>query len=195
MFKKFLLAAGLATAATTASAATSFDLTFSGDPNIPNVTLTNTSTTAQLLTFSISIGLLTRNFDSIGISTSPAGGTSTVTTGDLLNDGPRTDSLALSFTDFDPGESMSFATDIDSDSGNTIEDYRNTLFNNGTGPNSELTATFSDGASVSFTIPDQTSGLSSYTISVSAAPIPLPAGLPLLVAGLGAFAVLRKRKG
>lgn len=195
MFKKFLMAASLATAATSVSAATSFNLTISGNPNVPVFTLTNTSSAAQLETFSVSIGLLSRNFDYILALTDPGGGSSTVTAGDGVNNGTRVDVLGLSYTDFDPGETASFEADVDSDTGNqnVTLDYRNTLFNNGTGPNSELTATFSDATTLSFTIPDQTAGLNSYSFDVSAAPIPLPAGLPLLVAGLGAFAVMRKR--
>ncbi len=196
MIKQLFLAAGLIAAASGASAATSFNLTVSGSTNVPTFTLSNTSTSALLETFSISIGLVARNFDFINNVTDPAGGTSTVTIGDGVDGGTRFDVLALSFVGFDPSESMSFGADIDQDNANTVRDYRFTLFNNGTGPNSELTATFSDGTSLSFFMPDQTPGLSSYSFDVNAAApaIPLPAGLPLFAAGLGALAVMRKRK-
>ncbi|WP_425404390.1 VPLPA-CTERM sorting domain-containing protein [Hwanghaeella sp.] len=175
-----------------------FDLTLSGNTNVPTFTLVNTSAAGQQLTgFTFTIGNVSRHFDFVNSLSNPAGGTSTLNSPDSVDNGARSDTIDLTFTGFDAGESVSFAADVDLDpSFNSTQDYRNVFFNNGTALNSVATAFFAFGTSVSLTLPDNPVNQSSYSFSASngVSAVPLPAALPLLVAGLAGLGILSRRR-
>ena len=199
------LAAALMLASGTASAATTgFRLVISGnDQNIPTLTLTNISTTALLTQFSMTIGDTSRNFDEIYTITAPAGGSATLTAGSSSQSANnsatgRTNTFSVNFSGFDPSEFARWDVDIDIDNQNTFEDYRRVFFNNGTAPNSLVSALFSDGRTVDLTLPDRANNLSSYrfTAATQVSAVPVPAALPLLATALGALGFAsRRRKG
>lgn len=199
MIKTLSAATALALFAGAASATTvGFQLTIAGNTNVPTFIIENQSDAGITLdSFSITIGLLARNFDYIRNVSAPLGGTATVTNGDGVNGGTRFDFLSIDYSGFDTSETVGFVADIDQDNSNVTRSYENTLFSNGAGPNSVASATFSNGAMLALTLDDRGSAPTSHVFSISgtAAPaIPLPAGLPLVLTGLGAFAIARRRK-
>ena len=196
MLKSLLTAGALAVAATGATAATyGFELTMSGSANIPTFTLENTGTSAAITQFSFSVGDTTRNWDAIYTFSPPPGGTMTLLQGDTNDSGGvRVDVGIIGFTGFDAGETASWNADVDPDNSNTSIDYRVVLFNNDAADNAQLIATFDNGQTLSLIMPDAPNA-GSYTFAASAAPVPLPAGLPLLVGGLAVFGVMRRRAG
>ena len=186
----------LATAAPAAALSTGYTLEIDGNTNVPVVQVTNTSTSALLNSFGLTIGDTAYNFDyagSIGADVGTIG--FTLVTGDTANGGARTALLQFTLTGFDPGEVFGFETDIDPDNTNTIVDFRDVFFNNGTAPNAVFSVGFSDGTTFALTLPDDVEK-SSYTFSESVSDVPLPAALPLLGAGLAGLGfVARRRRG
>lgn len=179
------------------SATTGFTLNISGDTNVPTLQLTNDSTSALLTGFNLSIGNTAFNFDAAYFVVPGTVDRWTLVSPDA-NDGgvTRTDLLQFTFAGFDPGEVFQFRADVDRDSSNTTENYRTVLFNNGSAPNAVATAFFSDGKTLMATFPDASATQTSFTISASqgVGVVPLPAGLPLLLAGLGTLALIRARR-
>lgn len=206
MFKLAMKAAAFALFAGTASASTvGFSFEVSGDKDTPTFAVTNTSDTANLVFLSLHIGYMSHNFDDVQGLTSPAGGTSTIILGDTVNDGSGEDLLAFSFTGFGVGDSISWASDIDADGGDSITDYRSVLFNNGAANNALFVAVFDTGEALRLDIPDLPGIHEVYTygatldsdtgdVNVVVAPIPLPASVPLLGAGLVMLGALRARR-
>lgn len=207
MYKLAIQAAAFAFAASAASAATiGFDFSVSGDTDAPTFAVTNTSDTAQLIFTSLDIGDNAFNFDDVQNVTGPAGGAANIVFGDTVNDGSGVDLIAFTFADFDPGETVSWQSDLDADGGDSIVDYRNTLFNNGAAINNALfVAVFNTGDALRVEFPDLLAIHDEYTykvtldtvtgvLDVKVAPVPLPAGLPLLGAGLLAIGALRSRR-
>ena len=206
--KKILMTTALSLAATASQAATlGFNLTISNlldtnnsMTNVPLMTLVNTSDTALLQQFTLTIGNTAYNYDALYVFEPTPDGTMTLTQGDMdpANAGgnsQRVDVGVIDFTSFDPGETAKWRVDVDIDNSDTIVDYRTVLFNNGNGPNSEFSALFSDGTVLSIVADDQTASNTSFTFSASqTTPVPVPAALPLLLAGLGGFAILRRRR-
>ncbi|MEO0426892.1 MAG: hypothetical protein AAF160_05540 [Pseudomonadota bacterium] len=190
-----------------------FDLTIDGSLgtqpgslNVPIITLTNRSDTAQLENFSLTIGDPAFNFDGVVELVGPAGGTVSLTEGDTnisRVDGVNTDRISFDFTGFDPGESISFGVDVDADSGVFQQDFREVLFNNGSAENAIASAGFGSGMPLVLTLADVTDPGEIYEASARSAhgggdeliPTPIPASLLLLggsLAGVG-FMVRRRR--
>lgn len=193
-----VLAAGTALAAAPAfalPATAAFDFDISGDANVPTMTLTNTSSAGvELTSFRFFIGDSGYNIDEVYTISAP-GMTAVLTEGDAAQGGARPDAFTIAFTGFEPGESASWDVDVDVDSANTVEDYRTVFFNNGDGSgNATLAAAFSTGNVLNFTLPDFDPAPASYSFAVSSSPVPLPAALPLLGAGLAALGVAARRR-
>lgn len=142
------LAAGLlfGLAATQAARADVSDLLFTvrieGDTNVPTIFVTNNSPNLEITRFEFTVGDIGKNFDGTTQDvTAPPGGTA-VRTEPVLN--LRSDKVAFNLTNFGPGETFSFKVDIDTDGGDTVENFNNVFFNNGNAANS--VATVSAGA-------------------------------------------------
>lgn len=222
---RYASALAFALTATGATASTvGFDLTIEGNWNTPFITVENTSTSGVMIdSFSISIGDTSRNFDWARNKKAPVedqplvapdGGTVSAAPDIGDNAGTNFDVLEFSFTGFDTGESFKFITDIDldTDAGAWLF-FNETLFNNGTGVNSVAEVIFSNDQVLSFTLPD-VAGPRNYSTerpyifevtaplqrspgrqAQQANPVPLPASAPLILAGIAAIGLLRRRKG
>jgi hypothetical protein len=164
------------------------------DANTPILSLTNTSTSALLSSFDLTIGDTAQNYDfaltSGGGLPSGTGGFTTGTGGftldpllDTLNGAMRSDNVKFTFTGFDPSEVFTFQTDVDPDSFDEVRDYRTVLFNNGDAvPNAVVTVTYLGGPTLTFTLPDGGATATSHTFSQSVVPGP-PASLLVLLGG------------
>lgn len=201
--KRLLCAAALVVGAASASqaATTTIGFTFdiSGDANVPDMVLTNTSASALINGVSLTIGDTDMNFDQVytGINTAPVGGGFSIVTGDTAQGGARTDLVALSFTGFGAGLFSEFGVDVDRDTVDTVEDYRDIFFNNGGQDNAELTVSFSTGHTLSLIMGDgvrQRDYHFSLSDRVAISTVPLPAGLPLLVGALGLVGFAGRRR-
>lgn len=195
-FKSILAAAGVTVVAGAPAfgATVGFDLTISGDDNVPTFNLTNTSTAADLTSFAFTIGDTSRNFDEIYTITTSAG-TSSLTFGSTNQSGARTDSFEISFTGLGVSQTASWDVDVDRDSSNTVENFASVFFNNGAAPNSVVTVGFSTGDIIDFTLPDGGAPYS-YSQSSDTSVVPVPAAMPLLAGGLGVMGLMgwRRRK-
>ena len=127
--RRFMIASVVAAGMTGGAnaAVLGFDLEITGDINIPVFTLDNTSDMFELINFRLTVGNTNFNFDGFDTAgtpiVNPPDGTSTPVDPDTnILGGIRSDQLELSFTDFDPGESITFAVDVDPDSANVSVD-------------------------------------------------------------------------
>lgn len=159
-------------------------------PNTPLLRLTNTSTSTQISSFSITVGNTTYNFDSGRSESFSAGAaiSSTLVGPDSNNfGGLRADSVGYSFTGFDASEFFQFQADLDIDGSDSTEDFTTVFFNNGANANSVITVSFSDGTVLSQTIPENPSAsdANEYTFAQSQV-VPEPTTLTMF--GLGAIA-------
>lgn len=208
----FALSAGAADALTVTAA---FELTLSGNTNVPTMTLVNTGDAGFRITgFGLSAGPTNRGWDYVQSLVAPAGGTATLLAPDDANNGARAYAIEIGFTDFDATEQASWIADLDTDTGNLTLDYRTTLFNNGSAPNAALSVAFESlvpGLSVapfaiSFDLPDGTAGQSAYVFSGlrsfelpdptgpgGSAAVPVPAAAPLLIAAMAGLAAVARR--
>jgi len=122
--------------------------------HLPIFTLTNTSTNnlAVLTSFTFTIGDTNYNFDHLGDGlVVPTGlftndlntdGSNSNSVPDNYNDRLRSDFIYYDFTGFNKDDVFTFMADVDYDSADTGEDFRQIFWNNSEAPNSEITATF-----------------------------------------------------
>jgi hypothetical protein len=168
------------------------------DWDAPVFTLTNTSDAGELVTdLSILVGNDFYNFDTV-LGTDPSEATTgaTLVSPDRVQNnwwqaGGRTNEVAWTFTDFDPGEVFTFQVELDHDFalGGNVVDARDVLFNNDfwifTNENALVSATFSDGSVVALTLPDGYAASYSFSSPGSSAPsVPEPSSALLLFAAL-----------
>lgn len=196
--KIFALAAAATLIAGTASAATTgFSLGINGNNNTPTLTLENTGDMGKISGITVSIGDLAYNFDAAYQASATSGSFGFTLGSDLdtaTGGGLRADSASYKFTDFGSTEKFQFKLDIDIDNKNSMEDYVLRLL-----PKGSVFVTFEGGLVDSlFADLTPTAGNNSepyfYAVSETLAPVPLPAGLPLLVLGLGALGLVRRAR-
>lgn len=144
--------------------------------------LTNTSTNAWagILSFKITIGDASYDFDHLGVPPRDAGdlpefstdpdndGTYVNSTPDHQDGGIRSDFISFDFTGFDKGDAFTFISDVDPDNIDVGEDFRHIFWNNGQIRNSEITVEF--------------------------AAIPLPGSVLLGTIGIAIVGQLRRRR-
>lgn len=197
--KSFFLAGAAFLIAGTASAATTgFSLQITGsDNNVPSLTLSNTGDQGDISSLLLTIGNTAYNFDAAFNATQVVG-SFTFNLGPSLDTntggGLRSDNVSYTFGDFGAGEVFGFRVDIDRDNNNTLEDYRSKFL-----PGGSALVSFDNGLVDSFLVDltptaDNNSEPYVYSASSSVAPVPLPAGLPLLLAGLGAMGLFRRAR-
>ena len=192
-------AAALICAGAPAQALTSWTLLLTAtDWDEPIFTLTNTSTAGEeIVDLSISIGNPFYNFDQVlGIDPSEATTGATLLSPDRIANngwaaGGRSNRLVFGFTDFQPGEALTFAVDIDHDLAifGSNEDARTVLFSNDwwifTMPNARVSAAFSDGSLASLVLPDGTGSSFSFASDPAASPAAVPELRIQLLLGIG----------
>lgn len=194
------LAAALLIGGTASAATTGFTLTIGGSTNIPTVTLTNAGDLGSITAFSITMGNADDfNFDGVQSESGSAGVLTTLTMGDYnINGGStaagRYSTISYSATGFDPGTQFAYSVDVDSNYGNTTQNYISTLL-----PGGSFAVTFAGGVQSSFLIdltatPENNSAPYSYSAFATSAEVPLPAALPLLLTALGGAAMVTRRK-
>ncbi|MHB1038689.1 MAG: PEP-CTERM sorting domain-containing protein [Pirellulales bacterium] len=125
---------------------------------MPYVLLTNYAETASITELSMTIGDTTKNFDMVFPQVTAAPGIGyTVNSPDRVHGGVRSDLVDMGFTGFAPGKTFLFRVDIDPDdaAAGPYLDYRQTLFNAyNPSKNAIITVKFSDGYSVTGSLPD-----------------------------------------
>ncbi len=195
-----LTAAAIISAGAASASTTGFMLDFSGSVNTPTLALSNTGDLGDITGFTLSLGDTSRNFDSAS-NAGATTGTFTFTLDSSLDTnssgGLRADSVAFTFGGFNPGEVFGFRTDVDIDNRNSRESYINSVLNGGS-----IVVNFAGGLTdslfVDLTRPDGEAVQPSYSYTAvvkGPAAVPLPAGLPLLLAGLGALGIARRKRG
>lgn len=196
MKRTLLTIAALFVAGSASAATTGFSLTVSDNLNVPTLVLTNTGDSGEITGLNIAIGNTDYNFDAAYNSSSTGGVIATLdaTLDGNYSGGLRSNNAIYTFTSFDPTDVFTFDLDVDIDNSNTVEDYRIRML-----PGGSITVTFAGGEIGSlFADLTPTTGNNSspyfYSASFTAAPVPLPAGLPLMLTALGGAAVLARRK-
>ena len=195
----FLAAATFLIAGTASAATTGFSLQISGsNNNLPLLTLTNTGDTGDISALELTIGNTAYNFDAAYDAMQSVGSFTfslDSSLDDNFNGGLRSDNVKYTFGGFGAGEVFTFNVDIDRDNSNTTEDYRSRFL-----PGGSAVVSFDNGIVDGFAFdltPTADNNSSPYIYSGSStdvAPVPLPAGLPLLLAGLGAFGLVRRAR-
>ncbi len=204
----------LGTLAAGAASAASVGFELSGHKHLRNFakfSLTNTSTDARIDAMHLTIGDTRYNFDRVRTY---ANSGSRITQGDNRNGGSRFDEIALAFEGFDPGETTKFRLDIDRDRGRNRDkaDYTRVLLRNGRAANAVVTVTFSNGSVLSSILTAKGSGIASRLASgnpyrnlaaahldlpaeiAEVSPVPVPAALPMLLAGLAGLGLFARRR-
>lgn len=135
----------------------------------------------------------------------PAGGSMSIfgSTIDAANGGIRSDEFSLAFTDFGVGESARWLMELDKDGvpANNVANFRNVFFDNGASiENSVMKVYFSDTRVLTYSIAGVADGQVQYSFSQSQddfggpATVPLPAALPLMVAGIAGLGIASRRR-
>lgn len=179
-----------------------YQLTISGDDNVPTFNLENTGGMGGLDITNFVLQIKENsparaidpsdsNFNLLSTLTA-TGGTVNSPTGVT-----HSQTVDFSYTDFQAGETHTFTLDHDGpNNGDDLDlDYWEILFNNGADDNAMVTVTFAGGFSLMLTMPDDTANLATYTFSQSGDTMqtPEPAMLGLLGAGLIGLGMVRRR--
>lgn len=174
------------------NAVPSYEMLFSGSANVPTVKLTNTSTLEQITEFTLTIGNTGYNFDALYQVVHNVGGYTLLSPDSNSGGGARSNVDHVTFTGFDPNEYFQFGTDIDIDNSDTGEDYRTVMFNNGSNPNAVLTVKFSNGETLTQTLPDAPASNTTFLLT-QVSPVPEPTTVFLLSLSLLGIAFFRKK--
>lgn len=188
--------AALSLAGTASAATTGFSLSINGNNNIPTLVVTNTGDSGDISGLTLSIGNTAYNFDAAYNTSSVGSVLATLDAALDTNDsgGLRSDTAVFTFSSFNPLDAFTFDVDVDVDSSNTTEDYQLRML-----PGGSMTVNFTGGEIGSLFVDlTPTTGNNSepysYAASFTPAPVPLPAGLPLMLTALGGAAFLARRK-
>lgn len=193
IIKSAIYAVALLTAGAAQAATTGVQAVFSGsDENVPTLTLTNIGDTGSISGFSMTVGpAATYGIDGWENPVVPLGVTPTYNPNDFdLNGGGQYDTVGITFTGFTSGLSFSIDFDVDTNFGNTVQDYRTDFL-----PGGLLVVEFTGGtvSQIDFDLTPASTTQSSYTYSDTAV-IPVPAGLPLMLTALAGAAVVQRRR-
>jgi len=168
-----------------------FQLTVLDDPNTPTFQLTNIGD-VNIDVFDMTIGNTAYNFDFVR-DVVPSGISYTRIAPDTVDNGVRSDYQQFQFSNFTPGLTFQWETNLDPDNNNVVVDYRTIFFNNGAAPNSIATVWFEGGAELSATFPDADQA-TSYSIGAEGvSEVPVPAAVWLLGSGLLGLLGLRRK--
>ena len=170
--------------------------------NVPDFRLTNTSDTASITTFSLTIGDNDFHYDFVrsqsAFNDTGAVLSFTLNNPDFTNDHVGDGLIDYVFSGFDPGDAFQFEADVDPHVGNVVQDYRQILF-----PNALVTVSFSDGNSLSQSLAPADIDLAGYrfgqTFDATQAPrpqvdLPEPGTLALFSLGLTGLGLGARRK-
>ena len=169
---------------------------------MPDFRLTNTSDTASITAFSLTIGDNNFHYDFVrsqsAFNDTGAALSFTLNNPDFTNDHVGDGLIDYVFFGFDPGDTFQFEADVDPHVGNIVQDYRNILF-----PNALVTVSFSDGNSLSQSLAPADTGLAGYrfdqTLHTSQPPrpqsdLPEPSTLALFGLGLAGLGLAARRQ-
>ena len=172
------------------------------DSNVPRVAVTNDSDSADITRFTLTIGNPGFNYDGYrdanftavdswmtNIDTNLSGGGSQAGRYEIAD--------IFDIVGLNPTESVSFEIDVDRDFANTVENFRNVLWNNGAMvANAIFTVYFSDDTVLSTVLDDDPVARAEYTFSVSQgmAPVPVPGAALLMAPALAGLGFARRRK-
>lgn len=188
--------AALSLAGTASAATTGFSLSIGGSDNIPTLVVTNTGDSGDISGLTLSIGDTAYNFDAAYNTSSVGSVLATLDAALDTNDsgGLRSNTAVFTFSSFNPTDSFTFDVDVDVDNSDTGENYQLRML-----PGGSMTVNFTGGEIGSLFVDlTPTTGNNSepysYAASFTPAPVPLPAGLPLMLTALGGAAFLARRK-
>jgi hypothetical protein len=166
-----LWVAWLGLGANAATTPVAFTLTIGGSGNVPTIRLRNESRVA-ITRFELTIGDYDKSFDSASdFNGLASGGSVRVVSPDTTNGGTRADTINLVISGLNPGNTLVMGADVDGDGGDSDENFRRILFNNGQDkPNASAKVTLSTGESATIALPDGAADLGTYTFVSEARP-------------------------